>query len=251
MAEVEKRVAQGQISWVGPLVVVVGRGVFAVLAQVMVAGIYALRGHPSPWMAAAPWWTVYGTLVDVGCLLLMAHFTRREGIGLRDLIGRIRLRWGRDILVSAGCFLLIFPFFWVGSVLSNKVVFGSAPPDLYPGFVMARALPRWAAIYSLCVWWIIWSATEEMTYQGYALVRIRALSRHWWIAVPMVAFWWALQHSFLPLIPNWHYVAWQFLTFLPGVVAFTLIYARIQRLPPFILAHWPMDVLAVLMTVKF
>jgi len=88
--------------WTGPLVVVTGRTVLAVAAQALVACVYVLRHDPSPWQAAAPWWSVYGTLVDIGCLALMARFTRSEGIGLRDLIGRIELHWGHDVFVGIG-----------------------------------------------------------------------------------------------------------------------------------------------------
>jgi len=83
-------------------VVVTGRTVLAVAAQALVACVYVLRHDPSPWQAAAPWWSVYGTLVDIGCLALMARFTRSEGIGLRDLIGRIELHWGHDVFVGIG-----------------------------------------------------------------------------------------------------------------------------------------------------
>jgi hypothetical protein len=38
---------------------------------------------------------------------------------------------------------------------------------------------------------MIWSPTEEMTYQAYALPRIQALSRRAWVAVVVVGFWWA------------------------------------------------------------
>ena len=249
LAEIEKRVALGQVSWAGPLLVLTGRTVLAVVAQAIVAGVYLLRGDPTPWRAAAPWWTVYGTLVDIGCLLLMARFMRGEGIGFRDLIGKIR--WGRDLLVGVGWFFLVFPFFWFGASFGSKLVWGTTQPDLYPGLLAMRVLPLWAVIYSVSVWWIIWSPTEEMTYQAYVLPRIRALSGRWWITIPLVAFWWALQHSFFPLILDWHYVAWRFLAFLPGVIVFTLIYARTRRLPPLILAHWPMDILAALITIKF
>jgi uncharacterized protein len=251
LVEVEKRVSLGQVSWAGPLVVLTGRTVLAAVAQGLVAGIYVLRHNPSPWRAAAPWWTIYGTLVDIGCLVLMAQFTRGEGIRLRDLIGNIRLRWGRDIFIGIGWLLLVFPFFMVGGSLGSKLVFGSSQPYLYPGLLAARTLPLWAMIYSLSVWWIIWSPTEEMTYQAYTLPRIWALSKRWWIAIPVVAFWWTLQHSFIPLILDWHYVAWRFLAFLPGVTAFTLIYAWTRRLPPIIVAHWVMDILAVSITLKF
>lgn len=250
-AEVEKRAALGRVSWTGPLVMVTGRTVLAVIAQAIVAFIYVLRHHPSPWKAAAPWWTIYGTLVDIGCLMLMTRFTRSEGIGLRDLIGKIRLRWGRDVFVGIGWFLLIFPFFGVGGPLASILVYGSTQPNLYPGLLAARVLPFWAVIYSLSAWWIIWSPTEEMTYQAYALPRLQALSGRRWIAILVVAFWWGLQHSFFPLILDWHYVAWRFLAFFPGATVFLLVYSWTRRLPPLIAAHWLMDILAALITVRF
>jgi hypothetical protein len=46
-------------------------------------------------------------------------------------------------------------------------------------------------------------------------------------------------------------VAWRFFAFLPGVLVFILVYLLTRRLPPLIVAHWPMDILAVLITVKF
>jgi len=98
---------------------------------------------------------------------------------------------------------------------------------------------------------MIWSATEEMTYQAYALPRLQALTGRSWAGILIVSFWWALQHSFIPLILNWHYVIWRFFAFLPGVMAMTVIYHRTRRLAPLIFAHYLMDISAMLMTLKF
>ena len=163
-----------------------------ILAQASVAGLYLLRHHPPPWPAAAPWWSVYGTLVDIGCLALMAGFLRSEGIGLRDLIGSIRLRGGRDIFVGIGWLALALPFFTLAAQLGSKGVCGSTQLYLYPGLLAGRSLPLWAVIYSLSMWWIVWSPTEEMTYPAYTLPRIPALSGRAWVAIVVVAFWWAL-----------------------------------------------------------
>ena len=124
-------------------------------------------------------------------------------------------------------------------------------PQCIPGLLAARSLPYWAVIYSLSIFWLVWSPTEEMTYNGYVLPRIRALTRRTWFAVPLVGFWWALQHSFIPFILDWRYVVWRFLFFLPGAVIITLIYLQIRRLSPLILAHWPMDLMAAIYTLKF
>jgi membrane protease YdiL (CAAX protease family) len=221
------------------------------MAQAVVAAIFLLRHHASPWQAAAPWWSIYGTLVDLGCLTLMARFLRQEHIRLRDLVGSIRLRWGRDIFIGIAWLLLAFPFFMLAAPLSSQLVYGSSQPNLYPGLLAGRVLPLWAVIYSLSVWWIIWSPTEEMTYQAYALPRIQALAKNSWIALLVVIFWWTLQHSFFPVILDWHYVAWRFFAFLPGVAILTIVYWRTRRLAPLIIAHWPLDLFAMLITINF
>jgi len=36
----------------------------------------------TPWRAAGDWWNVYGTVVDVSCLIRLRYFTHKEGIRL-------------------------------------------------------------------------------------------------------------------------------------------------------------------------
>jgi membrane protease YdiL (CAAX protease family) len=246
--EIEKRLALGQIGWIGPLQVVMARPLLFVLCQAMLAAVFTRLHRPSPWRSAGAWWTVYGTLVDIGCLLLIAHFTRIERIGIRDLIGARRLRWGSDILVGLGLFLVIFPFFLAGSYPASLLVYGSWEPQRNLYLLGVRALPLWGVIYSRAIWWIISPAIEEITYQGYVLPRLEVLCGRSWVATLIVVFWWTLQHCALPLVPDWRYVAFRFVAFLPGVLVMTLIYLRLRRLPPLIVAHWPMDLGAVLMT---
>jgi hypothetical protein len=245
-----KRAEQGQLTWTGPLLVLTGRSVLIIAAQAFVECFSWLRFHFWSWNSAAKWWTVYGTLVDAGCLALMAAYTHKEGIRLHDLIGRVRLRWGRDLFVGIGCFLLIFPFFSLAFLAASWLVYGSAQQPAFAGTLTDRVLPLWGTVYSLSVWWLVWSPTEEMTYQGYALPRIEVLAGGRWKAIAIVGFWWAIQHSFLPFVLDWRYVAWRFLAFLPGVVVFMLIYLRLRRLPPLILAHWVMDISALFFTLK-
>jgi len=140
-----------------------------------------------------------------------------------------------------------FPILLGGGPAQQLAGLGTKQPYLYPGLLAGR-VPLWAVIYSLSVWWMIWSATEEVTYQAYTLPRLQALAGRAWFAILLVSFWWTLQHSFLPLIPDWHYIIWRFLAFLPGVMVMTLIYQRTRRLPPLIFAHYLMDFSAMLMT---
>lgn len=242
--QLRTRVRDGRLTWLGPLLLVIGRTALILLAQGVIAVVFLLRRRPHPWLAAAPWWTVYGTLVDVGCLVLLWKFTRKEGIRLRDLIGPIRWRYGKDFLLAIGILAVMFPLFVFGAAISTRLI-GAYQP--FPGLTDGRVLPLWATIYSFSLFWMIWSPTEEMTYTGYALPRLQALGGSW-TAVIVVSFWWTIQHPFLPFILDWRNFAWRFVAFLPAIIALSLIYLRLRRLPPLILAHWTMDIAAILMT---
>jgi hypothetical protein len=250
-AELRKRVALGHTTYLGPLLLTSSRTVFLIAAQALVAGIFVLLGNPSPWRAAAPWWSVYGTLVDLGCLALMVHFTRKEGLRLRDLIGKINWRW--DLLLGIACLAIVFACFMLAARPNTLIVYGPHPPDLYrlyPGMVMARKLPVWAIVYSCSIFLLIWSPTEELTYQGYALPRLHALTGRRWVAVLVVSFWFALQHSFLPVVSDWHYSVYRFLEFWPAMTAITLLYLWIRRLPPLFLMHWALDIFGLYVTLR-
>jgi len=245
-----ERARVGILGWTGPWLVLVGRSLLIIAAQAVTVCILWMRFHSWSWNAAAKWWTVYGTLVDIGCLTLMAVYTRREGIRLRNLIGRVRLRWGRDLFLGAALLMLVFPFFILGAASATRMVYGSGQPPVFAGLAAGRVLPLWGIIYSLTLWLLIWSPTEEVTYRGYVLPRLEALCRKRWLAYGLVSFWWTLQHVFLPFILDWKFVLWRFLAFVPGVVLLTLPSLKIRRLAPFIFAHWPMDLIALFMTLK-
>ncbi len=248
LSQIQERMAAGRVPWIGPLLLVSARTVLLLASQGLMALILLGLHRPAPWRAAGDWWTVYGTLVDIGCLIGLWYFTRKEGIRLRDLIGSIHWRRGRDLWTGLGLFLLIFPLFIVGGMLSNLLVFGSMSAGPNPTGAVHGAFPFWGMVYSLCVWWIIWTPTEQMTYQGYALPRLRARSGSTWVALAVVGFWWSLQHSFLPFVPEWRIVVWRFVMVVPGIIVYMLVYLRTRRLAPLIVSQWPMDIVVAVMT---
>lgn len=63
------------------VLMLVARSAFAIVAQALVAVIFAFRSSPAPWRDAEPWMPVYGTLIDLGCLTVLWRLTGREGIG--------------------------------------------------------------------------------------------------------------------------------------------------------------------------
>lgn len=244
---VDARASVGLVPWTGPLVVLAARPLLLIVGQALVALLLRARHKASPWHEAGHWWTVYGTLVDIGCLLAMKHYTRAEGIRLRDLAGPIRLRFGRDLFLGLGYFCLVFPLFVLSGALSHRLLYGPAGIDPGAYLFLPHAMPLWSVVYSLTAWWFIWSPTEEATYQGFALPRVRALTGRTWLAFLIVGFVWAFQHCLLGAIPDARYMLFRTLAFTPGAFAMMAIYWRTRRLAPLIVAHWPMDIAGALM----
>jgi membrane protease YdiL (CAAX protease family) len=237
----EARVRDGRLTLAGPLVVVFARTVLAFGAQGVVAAVFAARGHPDPWLAAAPWFTVSGTLVDIGSLALIMWLLRREGTRLRDLLGLERAGVRRDLLLTPAIVAVFLVVGVASGAAASILLYGATPPPQIMG-----PLPLWAGFYSVLIWPILWAIGEQMTYNGYALPRLQALTGRTWLAVLIACIGFGLQHVALPNLPDTRFLLYRFLPpFLIGLAVFPL-FLRLRRLLPFIIAHWIFDVLSAL-----
>lgn len=235
------REQSGVLTWRGPALMLFARSLFAIGAQGLVAALFALRGSPAPWHAAGSWLPVYGTLIDAGCLAALWTLTRREGIGLVDLLGFDRARLGRDALLGLAILPVYLGFILAGVFAAGWLVYGTLTPPYVSG-----PLPLPAVLYGVLVWPFIWGLTEQMTYNGYLVPRFQVLCRSTWIAVAGVAFAWSLQHSFMPLTFDPAFMVFRLLSPVPATLFATLLYLRLRRVVPFAIAHALMDGASVL-----
>lgn len=228
------------------------RSLLIFLGQAVTAFIFWMQGNPEPWLASVPYWNVFGSLADVGCLILLHYFLKKEGYGILDLLRTPNIPFWRDLLIGVGLFLLIFPTAIMGlTVLANLLLFGTLTPDIGSGLLIARQLPTWARFYSIFVWWVIWAPTESTFYNGYLFPRFEALTGRTWMAVLIVGFFWTLQHIFLPFMPDLKYLVWHFLQFLGIGMLMPWLFSRFRRLRPLIITHLLMDISGLFLTIKF
>lgn len=231
----------GTLGWRGPALMLFARTALAVAAHAVVAAILLVRGSPSPWQEAGAWLPVYGTLIDAGCLTLLWRLTRREGIRLFDLVGFERGSLVRDVLLGLALIPVSLVFIFGGTYAASWIVFGTVSEPYFLG-----GLPLPAALYGLLVWPFIWALTEQMTYNGYLLPRFQILSGSAAVAVALVAFVWSLQHSFMPLTLDPEFMTFRLLASVPSSIFQTMLYLRLRRLLPFVVAHALMDGATVL-----
>jgi membrane protease YdiL (CAAX protease family) len=229
------------LTWRGPALMLFARAACAVGAQAVVAAVFALRASPTSWHDAEPWLPVYGTLIDAGCLALLWRLTRREGIGLFDLVGFARARLVRDTLLGVALIPVSLVFIFGGTYAAGWIVYGTLTQPYFLG-----GLPLPAALYGVLVWPFIWGLTEQMTYNGYLMPRFQVLCRRTSVAIAIVSFAWALQHAFMPLTFDPKFMAFRVVASAPFAVFGTLVYLRLRRLLPLALAHALMDGATVL-----
>ncbi|HEX5045325.1 MAG TPA: CPBP family glutamic-type intramembrane protease [Candidatus Polarisedimenticolaceae bacterium] len=239
-----RRREAGRLRWGGPAGMLLARAALGVAAQAVVAGIFALLGSPTPWHDSEPWLPVYGTLIDAGCLALLWRLTRREGIGLFDLVGFQRARLGRDVLLGVALIPVSLVLIFAGTYAASWIVYGTVRQPIFLG-----GLPWPAVLYGLLVWPFLWGLTEQMTYNGYLLPRLQVLCRSTSLAAALVVFVWSMQHSFMPWTFDAKFMAFRLLASPPFSVFETLLYLRLRRLLPFAVAHALMDGATVLIPV--
>jgi hypothetical protein len=246
---IQSRLAEGCIPRFGPMLMLLARSAFILLAQGITYLLFLQLKAPNASVAIRNWWTVYGTLADFGCLGLLIWLTRREGIHLLDLVGLVKSKLKTEIPLGLGLFIAIAPAaIFGGGMLAKWIAYGSLNPE-FPENTFIKTLPLLAVLYSRILWWPLWSVTEEMTCNGYAFPRLFAISKSRWISVLVTAFCFALQHSFL-MLAGFQFCFYTFLAFLPLSIAMVLVYSRIRRLPPMIVAHWLMDLSNTLFLIK-
>ena len=124
-------------------------------ASIGCRSLYAQRPS-NPLASGSPWWIVYGTLIDIGCFVLLARLAQREGIRLLDLISFQRQRLGKDLLIGVGFIPLFIILVVAGGITTGLLIYGAtpAPATMVP-------LPLWGTLYSLIVWPIIWAFAKR------------------------------------------------------------------------------------------
>ena len=234
-ALLERRSA-GTIGWPGPVAMLAARSLLAIAAQGITAFIFALRGSTSPWQESLSWLPVYGTLVDLGCLLALAFLAKREGIRLPDLAGFDRARVAHHLLLGLALVPPGLVLILAGNTASSLLVLGNADaPDVF------APIPLLPALYSVLIFPLLWAITEQATYNGYVLPRLEVLSSSSIVAVCAVAVVWWLQHAVMPLTFDPEFMLYRALAPLPFSIFQAILYLRLRTIVPFATAHWLMD----------
>jgi hypothetical protein len=227
------------VSSAGALVAI--RVTLWIAAQLLVAGVILLAGAAradAAFNAAAGWWMVYGSLVDLGTLAAVFWILRRTGASYRDILAPRARVWQTGLGVVAMLVATVPAVFFSAEL--TIAMFGTDTPPM----LALVDVPALASAFSILVWPALAELAEPVAYLGIVLPALeRRLGRPWLAATIVVAVW-SIEHAFFPMVLagggiDAPFAAYRVLSVLPFLAIWTaLYYAFGRRLLPLMIGRW-------------
>ena len=180
-------------------------------------------------------WSIVASIVNIAILFFLVFITRKNG-GYKKLINYEKGKAKPKQIVQM---IFIILFLGMGGMyLAGFLCYGVIP---YFAPMMIAPIPLWIAIINILILPITTALAEDGLYLGCGVNRIK----NKYIAIFVPAFFFALQHSFIPTLFDVRYIVYRFLSFLPLTILLCMHYHKHKNPLPIIIGHAVIDVLTV------
>ena len=179
------------------------------------------------------WWSVVASAANILTILLLIIVAKKNGMTYFELINfdRKKIHAGKTILI-----MIISAVIGMGGMyLSGLILYGSFMPEV--SLKMIAPVPKAFAAVNLVLLPVSTALAEDGLYLGAGVGRIK----NKYIAVIIPAFFFALQHCFIPTLFDARYMAYRFISFLPATLAFSIYYYKKREPLPIMAGHALLD----------
>jgi len=181
------------------------------------------------------WWPLLCIVVNVITIMFLFIFLKYEGKSFRDLINHNpdKKKTIKEILTATPIMLLL----GIGGLMGfSWLVYGYMP------VTNTQPLPIWAAIIVVILLPVTIVLSEIPFYLGYCAPRIKKITNNEVFSIVYPLFFYALQHSFMPLLFDFKHILSRFLMFIPLLIMIGIWYSRKKDLVPLMAGHGLLDV---------
>ena len=205
------------------------RSIFFLLASVLLYTILSRSFHE-----ISRWWTITVTVGNIATLLVLWLICRRQGTTFARFInyekGKTR---GKTIIFVV---LIMIATGMGGMQLAGIICYGELP---YFPVMMIQAIPLWIAVTIIFLLPLTTTLAEDGVYLG-VINQDNSKSM-----VVFSALFYAIQHSFIPFLPDIRFVLYRFLSFLPLAVIMCFWYRKNRNPLPFMVGHFVLNLATV------
>ncbi len=183
------------------------------------------------------WWSIIISFVNIITIIVLFRLARKENISYAKLIN-----WNKNTINLKHMLLMVFAIFFIGMLgmfSAGYFVYNEFP---YLAEIMIKPIPFWLALLNAFILPLTTTLAEDGLYLGYSINRIN----NKWLAIFLPAFFYAFQHSFIPLLFDYQYIAYRFLSFLPLTILFCFWYYKKKDLKPIMIGHFLLNTATVI-----
>lgn len=180
-------------------------------------------------------WSIVASAVNIVTIFLLVFITRKKG-GYAKLIHYEKGKTTPKQVVGMIFFILLVGI--GGMYLAGFICYGVIP---YAAPMLIAPIPLWLAIINFFVLPVTTAFAEDGMYLGCGVNQIK----NKYAAILIPAFFFALQHSFIPTLLDVRYIIYRFLSFLPLTVILCWHYHKHKNPLPIMIGHGVIDVATV------
>lgn len=184
--------------------------------------------------AISKWWTTIAIVCNVITIAILWLYSCKKGITYRKLLNYEKGRTTVKSIILIVALTLIVGM--SGLYLAGLICYGAFP---YLDKTLVQPIPLWLAIIVLLLLPLSTTLAEDGLYLGYG---INISTGNKWVNISLSAFFYALQHSFIPFLPNGIFVLYRFISFLPLTIMICFWYQKNKNPLPFMIGHFILNV---------
>lgn len=191
------------------------------------------------------WWSIIASIVNILILAYLHHYTSKKNMRFSQLINYYKGKTSKKAIIL---FSMIIILLGIGGMYLSGFIFYGQFPYLAP--MMIAPIPLWLAVLNVFILPITTAFAEEGLYLGCGVNMIKRK----YMAIFIPAFFFALQHSFIPFLTDIKFIWYRFFSFLPLTIIICWYYYKKRDPVPILVGHAVIDfatVIQILITSAF
>lgn len=184
------------------------------------------------------WWSVVATVVNIITILILLIVVKKMKSSYKELINYEKGKTKSKEVIKISLIVLVLAS--VGMNMAGLICYGVFP---YLAPMMAGPIPLILAIVNFILLPLTVAFAEDGLYLGCGVNSFK----NKYLAVLVPAFFYALQHSFIPVLFDAKYILYRFLSFLPLTIIFCLYYSKKKNPVPIMIGHAIVEIASVVL----
>lgn len=183
------------------------------------------------------WWSIAASIVNIVVILIIHFFTKKNKSSFWELINYQKGKTKAKQIIGVSVLVLVIGM--LGMYMAGYFCYGIIP---YAAPMMIAPIPIWIAVVNAAILPITTAFAEDGLYLGCGVNQIHNKI----LAISVPAFFFALQHSFIPTLFDLRYIIYRFISFLPLTLILCWYYYKKRNPLPIMVGHAIIDVATVL-----